>query len=455
MLNISENTIATKVDESKYSAFTKILPTRSGKVLSRFLVGTMVLVLAMMFLPWTQNIRARGYVTSLQPDKRPQTMQSIIAGRIEKWYVQEGDYVQSGDTIVQVSEIKDDYFDPQLITRQEDQIANKQQAVASYEDKVAALEQQIQALQANRLLKIEQTRNKLIQARLKVESDSIDLQASITQLAVADSQYKRMESMYNDGLKALTDLESRRIRLQDAIAKKISAENKLLSSRNELLNAIMELNTVDNEFRDKLAKAESDKFSTLSMLYDAQAMVTKMQNQLANYERRTGFYFLTAPQNGYITKAIKTGIGETVKEGEAILTIMPANNELAVEMYVRPLDLPLIAIDQRVMIQFDGWPAIVFSGWPNSSFGTFSGTVVAIDKFISDNGKYRILISPDPDAYPWPDGIRVGSGASTMALLKDVPIWYEIWRQLNGFPPDFYTNPDVLPAATATTDASK
>jgi hypothetical protein len=32
----------------------------------------------------------------------------------------------------------------------------------------------------------------------------------------------------------------------------------------------------------------------------------------------------------------------------------------------------------------------------------------------------------------------VGSGASGIALLNDVPIWYELWRQLNGFPPDYY-----------------
>jgi hypothetical protein len=23
-------------------------------------------------------------------------------------------------------------------------------------------------------------------------------------------------------------------------------------------------------------------------------------------------------------------------------------------------------------------------------------------------------------------------------LLNDVPVWYEIWRQLNGFPPEYY-----------------
>jgi hypothetical protein len=100
-------------------------------------------------------------------------------------------------------------------------------------------------------------------------------------------------------------------------------------------------------------------------------------------------------------------------------------------------------IGAKVRIQFDGWPAIVFSGWPNVSYGTYGGKIVAIENFISDNGKYRVLISPDPEAETWPSDVRVGSGAITMALLEDVPIWFELWRKLNGFPPNYY-KPDNL-----------
>jgi hypothetical protein len=117
---------------------------------------------------------------------------------------------------------------------------------------------------------------------------------------------------------------------------------------------------------------------------------------------------------------------------------MPTNIDIAVETFVEPLDLPLMHLDEKVQIQFDGWPAIVFSGWPNTSFGTFTGKVVAIENFISENGKYRILIAPEPTAPKWPDGLRAGAGAETFALLEDVPVWYEIWRQLNGFPPNYY-----------------
>jgi len=91
-------------------------------------------------------------------------------------------------------------------------------------------------------------------------------------------------------------------------------------------------------------------------------------------------------------------------------------------------------------VWFDGWPTIIFSGWPGMSYGTFGGRVVAIENFISPNGKYRILISPDKDEEQWPKELSIGAGTQTIALLQNVPIWYEIWRNLNGFPPNYYTD---------------
>ena len=131
-----------------------------------------------------------------------------------------------------------------------------------------------------------------------------------------------------------------------------------------------------------------------------------------------------------------------IKNGDDLVTIMPSNYDLAVEMYVEPIDVPLLKIGQEVRIWFDGWPAIVFSGWPNASVGTFGGKVFAIDNFISDNGKYRVLVSEDPAELPWPDEVRVGGGANSITLLKNVKVGYEIWRQLDGFPPDYYASTD-------------
>lgn len=438
MLNISKYRIDKKVNTKLYRSFAMLKDYRASRVFNRLLVISLLLFVIALFLPWTQNIRSRGYLTTLQPNQRPQTINSVIAGRIESWFVTEGDFVHKGDTVLFISEIKDEYFDPNLLSRTADQIKSKELMVSSYMEKVKALDNQIDALIQTKELKLEQAINYVKQAELKIQSDSINYQAAITNLTIATRQLERMEELYKEGLKSLTDLETRKLKLQASQAKKVSAVNKLLGSRNELINAMVELHSIESQYLDKLSKVNSEKYTALSSVYDSEAMVTKMQNQYMNYSIRSGFYFITAPQDGYITKAIRSGIGETVKAGEELVSIMPDQYDLAVAMYIAPMDLPLIDKGQHIRFMFDGWPAVVFSGWPNLSYGTFGGQVVAIDNFISENGKYRILVAPDPNDVEWPNELRVGSGANGMALLKNVPIWYELWRRLNGFPPDYY-----------------
>ncbi len=396
-----------------------------------------VLFVAALFLPWTQHIRAKGNVTTLLPQQRPQTINTIIPGRIEDWFVREGDFVSKGDTILHLTEVKSDYLNPQLLDRTKSQIEAKSSSAQAYQLKADALEKQITALTASRDANMERAYNKLEQFQLTVLSDSANLEAKLQNLEVAKQQYNRQLRLYNQGLKSLTDLEQRRLTLQKAEAEGLSATNKLQSSRAGVKAAEAEIAGIEAKYQEDLSKANSDRFSALSNKYDAEGTVNKLENSFANYELRNQLYYITAPQDGFITKTIKAGIGETIKEGEEVATIMPANYELAVEMYVRPIDLPLLSKNQIVRLQFDGWPAIVFSGWPNISYGTFGGKIFAIDNFISENGYYRILIAQS-DYEDWPDLLRVGGGANGLVLLKDVPVWYELWRNLNGFPADFY-----------------
>ncbi len=438
MLNITHNTISDKEEISSMDSF-RILERRNvHRKLIKILYMMGAIGIVIMFLPWTQNIRSHAKVTALKPNQRPQTIHSIIAGRIEKWYVQEGQFVKRGDTILYISETKEQYLDPNLVENTEQQLKMKESAVKSYMEKVRANDNQIDALIKTRVLKLEQGRNKLLQANLKVKSDSIDLHAAQLNNKIAKEQLQRMEELHREGLKSLTDLETRRLKYQETQAKLIAQENKLLTSRNEILNAKIELESINADYRDKIAKSESEKFATMSTMYDAEAGVSKLQNQAVNYSIRSGMYYILAPQDGYITQAIQSGIGETIKEGAEIISIMPADFDLAVEMYVNPMDIPLLEKAQEVMIQFDGWPAVVFSGWPGISYGTYAGEIVAIDNFAGQDGKYRVLVANAKNKAKWPNEIRVGAGANTITLLKEVPVWYELWRQINGFPPDYY-----------------
>ena len=438
MLNISDKKSINNDALEKYSTIKNLSNRPHYKILNRIILTVSIFALISLFLPWTQNISGSGAVTTLKPNQRPQTIQSVISGRIEKWYVQEGNYVEKGDTIIFISEIKEDYLDPNLVKNTKNQVDAKKQSLESYGSKVAILSKQMQAIKREKVLKLKQAENKIKQARLKIKSDSMDFVAAKTQLKIANTQYNRSLQLNKEGLKALSDVEEKRLKLQETEAKIITQENKFYTSKNEFINTEMEINRISAEYSEKISKAQSDQYTAMSNQYDTEAQVSKLENQYANYSIRNGMYYIKAPQSGYINRTLQSGIGENIKEGTPIATIMPSKYDIAVESFVDPIDLPLIKRGEKVRVWFDGWPTIVFSGWPDMSYGTFGGEVVAIENFISDNGKFRILIAPDKNEASWPKQLSIGSGAQTIALLNTVPVWFEFWRTLNGFPPNYY-----------------
>lgn len=400
--------------------------------------GIMLILVLGLFLPWTQNIKARGSITTLYQEQRPQDIVSPIPGRIAKWYVKEGDFVQKGDTIAQISEIKEDYLDPNLVGRTQRQLDAKKGSVRYYKGKAATAASQIQALEASKKLKIQQLKNKLGQLDSKLASEQAELEAVNNEYNLAKDQYERQEKMQQEGLVSKTQLQQRNTAFRNAMAKRVTAENKVAQTKQEILITQIEQNGVEQEYAEKISKAEGDRLQSLSNIASGEGEMAKLENQVTNYTIRNGMYIITAPQDGQIVQANKAGIGEILKDGERITVIVPTRTQYAVEMFVRPVDLPLINVGQKVRFMFDGFPAIIFSGWPENSYGTFGGKVVAYEHTISTNGLFRVLVAEDTTDRPWPQQLKLGTGAQAIALLKDVPVWYELWRNINGFPPDYY-----------------
>lgn len=427
------------INELKFKSFQKVQSSNNAKKLSRWAVGIFVgSILFLTFVPWTQNVDGKGKVTTLRPEQQPHTINSILSGKVEKWYVIEGEHVKKGDTLALLSEVKTDYFSPNTISNLQVQLAAKKQSKEAYEFKIKSLDQNIAALEQEFKLKLKQFENKVKQSKNKVTSDSAGLVAQQVNLKIEEIRFERTDSLYSLGIKSRKDWESAKMKFQAAQNYLVNYENKLAVSENELLNAILATKNYYNEFSAKLSKAQSDRFSVLSDLSNANKEINEIENKVENVTIRQSNYYVVSPQDSYVFKAYKKGLGEIVKEGEPLVSLIPSEHDLAVEIYVRPMDRPLINIGERNRIIFDGWPSLVFSGWPNTSFGSYGGEVYAVDRNISENGMYRVLVIPDNDEEQWPDQLTLGSGARGIFLLNDVQIWYEMWRQINGFPPDYY-----------------
>jgi multidrug resistance efflux pump len=409
-----------------------------------WLLGILLFFVIILLLPWTQNISSTGNVTTLYQDQRPQQINTVIPGKIVKWYIKEGDIIKKGDTIIQLADTKDDYLDPDLVERTRDQLNSKEQELVFYNEKINAIKSQIDAIENNRELKIKSYENKIIQYKRKLISDSSEVVSAEVDYKIATEQLSRGKQMYNQGVIALVELERRTAQNNKALAVLTEKQQKLLNTRQEVAIINIEINSIRQEADDKIYKSRSEISTSRGNIAGATGELAKNKNVLANYISRGNQKWLIAPQDGQIIKAKKSGINEIVKEGEMIVEMVPTKIDHAIELFIEPMDLILINPGQKIRMIFDGFPAIIFSGWPNNSYGTFAGRVSMVENNRNENGKFRILVVPDNEEKTWPKELKTGAGAKGFALLKTVPIWYELWRQINGFPPDYYKTKDVI-----------
>lgn len=403
----------------------------SFRTLGRWILGVLITLLLVLFLPWQQNVQGRGTVTALRPDDRPQQAVAAVGGRIARWIAPEGSVVKAGDPIVELTEVKEAYLDPRTLERADTQVRQKRVAIAAKRDKAAALARQRAALDSAWRF-----------AREKADNRILQLRASLTAAQLEDSiaalQAERVATLFADGLRSRTDLELARQRAQRAAATALEQQAALASAR-------ADRSTVDTDYAEKIAKVDGDRSATLAEAAEGEADVAKLATGASSLEERRDLLVVRAPRDGVVVRALRAGIGEVVKDGEAVATVQPDAPRLAVALQVPARDVPLIDVGDRVRLEFDGWPAVQFSGWPSVAVGTFGGRVAVVDQVAAPDGTYRVLVEADPAEEPWPRELRLGSGARGWALLNEVRVWFEVWRLMNGFPPAVPSKPAASP----------
>ncbi len=182
------------------------------------------------------------------------------------------------------------------------------------------------------------------------------------------------------------------------------AANKRQISQNELLNAKIELSSLEAEYLDKILQAQSDRNTALAYGHDTESEISKMRNDYANMQIRSSFYQITA--SGWpCGTSPKSGIGETLKEGRNHLQrYAPPTRNLPVQLCVST-DIPCLAKAKHGSSFERSWTPW-FSRLAGHQLRHLRGQVAVIDTYTG--GKYRILVTPDPEDHPWPKELRVG-----------------------------------------------
>jgi adhesin transport system membrane fusion protein len=389
------------------------------------------LTLILLLAPWQQNVLAKGRVIAFDPVRRQQVLQAPIEGRIKKWYVVEGQRVARGEDIV---ELEDN--DPSLMLRLQQEVAAIEDRIRRTRERVESLDLQMRSLELSRENARRAAEERMAVASQNVEAATknvLDQQAVFDQLSV---NFNRQQQLRADGLISQLDLEK-------AEQQRKSAEAEL-GRRRAALRAAERAELAAQAERDKVV-ADAD-----ALIQSARAARATAEAEIASAERelqsalvrrdRQNAQFVKAPCDGTVLRLLANAAdgGALVKAGDRLATIVPDLVDTVAELWVDGVDMPLIDVGRKVRLQFEGWPAIQFVGWPSVAVGTFGGRVRLVDPSDDGRGTFRILVEPDPDeSQPWPEHrvLRPGVRANGWVLLNRVPLWKEIWRQLNSFPP--------------------
>lgn len=401
---------------------------RAAHLLARIVaVGVLVIALGLGLVPWQQSVRGDGRVIAYAPLERQQSIEAPVPGRIVSWAVQEGEAVVAGQLILTIAD-----NDPELMTRlegQRDAIIVRAEATRTA---LRVMEQQIESLTAVRESAVQSAAAKITAADEKLRAAEQDVEAARAKATTATLNLERVAGLHAEGLASRRDLELAQLgrdtasaELREKQAKQSAAKADRRAARadrsetsSSKLASVEKARTEIEKIRAELAKHEED--------------LLEMQTKLARQDTME----VTAPRDGRILRVVAKQGGEQVKAGESLAVLVPDTESRAVELWLDGNDAPLVCEGRHVRLQFEGWPAVQFVGWPSVAVGTFGATVAFIDSAADERGKTRVVVIPD-DPGQWPEGrfLRQGTRVHGWVLLDQVPLGFEVWRQLNGFPP--------------------
>ncbi len=387
--------------------------------------GALVLV---ALVPWQQSVTGSGQFSAYAPLDRRQTIDAPVSGRVVRWHVGEGTRVREGNPVVDITD-----NDPEILDRmrlQRDAYAQKLEASRT---SAQALTDRILGVKQSRTSALIAAENYVEMARQKVRAQKRKVDASEQTLLTSELNLERVQRLHDRGLRSRRDLELAQLDYAKSSAELDRSQADLIATREDLDAKHAQRDKVDADTNALLESAKSSLASAESSVATNEGSLQEIESKLAQQSRMS----VLAPRTGTVLRLLAQPGSEFVKEGEPLVQLVPDARDEVVELWVKGNDMPLIHPEDRVRLQFEGWPAVQFVGWPSVAVGTFGGIVSLVDATDDGKGRFRILVKPDPNDERWPSSqfLRQGVRANGWVLLKVVPLWYELWRQFNGFPP--------------------
>jgi multidrug efflux pump subunit AcrA (membrane-fusion protein) len=417
------------------------------KFSSRLAIKLVVLfLLVIAFVPWTQTITVTGQLSAYSPFERPQDIEAQITGRIKKWHIFEGVRVKQGDLIVELDDYDPNFMAPDLLSFLEQRKKALEDTRQAALGRAEQLDKRIKEMQNLVKAAVPSAQARVVEAENKVREAYQKVEAAKIAVATAELNVDRHKQLAEQGLVSQRELE---VTIQAAIASKADmqgAQANLRGAEQGMKALSFGRDQVSAEVLQRLLDAEAARDASVADAAKATDQLADVSLRMSNATQRRIASRILAPIDGTVVKMAEAGAGETVRQGDKIVRLSPTSTDKAIEMTADGLDAPLLNVGRKVKILFYGIPAIPLPAWPELMAGTYGGVIKVVDQVDDGKGNFRFWVVPDPEDRPWPEQAHVRQGTKAMGwvILNRVPLWYELWRRFNLFPPDYQERPPSL-----------
>ena len=393
----------------------------------------------LIFVPWTQTITVQGKLSAYSAMERPQEVHAQINGSLKQWFVNEGDFVKKGDKVLKLGDVNPSYMAPDLLKRldQSREALNQKRQTAI--DRAAILDKRIEemtplleAASSSAFARVSEAEKKISSAEQKGISAQIEKETALLNL-------ERSKILETEGLISQRELELAIQTATKAEAKLKGAEAEHSVTQEARAALEHKRNKIDAELVQKLLDTKSKRVAAMGEAAKVSKELADLALTRSNALQRIIASKILAPVDGTVVRLKPTGPGEILKSGDLLFTIVPQKSSPAIEMWANSIDAPLLKPGRPVRILFQGVPAIPLPAWPELMAGTYDGRIQVVDQSASTNGQFRFWVAPETNRREWPPQLHVRQGTQVMGwvILNRVPLWYELWRRFNLFPPDY------------------
>ena len=406
----------------------------------------LLFALVIAFVPWTQTITATGQLSAYSPYERPQDIEAQIAARIQKWHVLEGVRVKQGDLILELSDVDPAFMAPDLLSLLEQRrVALEQNRLAALE-RADQLEKRIKEMQNLVQAAVPSAQARVVEAENRVREAEQRVAAAKVHVDTAELNVNRHKDLSERGLVSQRELE---VTIQAAIAAQAEmqgAQAGLTAAKQGMKALAFGRDQISADVLQRLLDAEAARAGAFADAARAANEVADVSLRLSNATQRRIASRIFAPIDGTVVRMAEVGPGETVRPGDKLVRISPLSADKAAELWADGIDSPLLNVGRKVRLLFFGIPAIPLPAWPELMAGTYGGVIKVVDQVDDGKGNFRVWVVPDPGDRPWPEQSHVRQGTKVMGwvILNRVPLWYEMWRRFNLFPPDYQERPPSL-----------